>query len=210
MDSLRIMIDWGNTLTRDVDLFNYIAYKSGNEKTKWESPDSWKKIRSIGGENYFNKIQDKFFKMSEIYPQSKEVISSFFGKSPTDTQTIIVFDNNPTILLPTEEIQFRLAEALQNKHININGQIVESDKTKIVKTYGIDIAVEDDPRIAISLCAADVKTIVPIRKWNRSFDLNDLRLITKEKVMKKIEENIFFAEDWYEIGIIVGRLVDGK
>jgi len=201
--NLRIMIDWGGVLARDGFLFNQIAERSGNTKTLWTSPASWGMVRSLGGINYFDTVSKNFFGLSEIYPCAAEVLLKFLGKREEGSQTFIVFDNNPELRLPPEKVQFYLAESLKEKGIECNGIILESDKIRAAKIFNINIAIEDDPRIAISLCAADVKTIIPIRKWNRNFSLDQLRMITREDKMEKIESNLFFAEDWVEIGNIL-------
>ena len=48
MSTKKILIDWGGTIIRDGLLFDNIAEKSGNTKTKWEFPlaHTTKKIHS--------------------------------------------------------------------------------------------------------------------------------------------------------------------
>jgi hypothetical protein len=203
MSDLRIMVDWGGALARDGFLFNKIAEKSGNAKTLWTSPASWGSVRSLGAVNYFDQISNGFFSLAEIYPQAAEVLLRFLGKKETGKQTFVVFDNHPELKLSPEKVQFFLAKSLHENGIEVNGVIVDSDKTKIAKTFGINVAIDDDPRIALALSALDVKTIIPLRKWNKEFNIDQLKLTTREDKIDKTANNLFFAEDWVEIGNIL-------
>ena len=78
----------------------------------------------------------------------------------------------------------------------------------MAKSQGVSIFVEDDPRIAISLSLSNIKTILMIRKWNSKFNMETMRLSLKPDKYKKLEENLYFAEDWFEAGILIGDLVD--
>jgi hypothetical protein len=207
---MNILVDWGNTIIRDADLFKQIAEKSGNVKTEWENPSSWNRVRSLGDNNHFDSIQDGFFLIGDSYPGAIEVISSFCGKCPEEDHVYIIFDNVPIIKKELDKIQIYLAESFQRRNVLANGFIVESNKIFAAKSYGINVAVDDDPRIAISLCLAGIKTIVPLRKWNRNLSLNLLEITMKEDKFNIVKENLIIAEDWYEIGIILGTLSDSQ
>jgi hypothetical protein len=205
---MNILVDWGNTIIRDSDLFKQIAEKSGNIKTEWENPGSWNHVRSLGDNNHFDSIQDGFFLIGDSYPGAVEVISSFCGNSTEEDRIYVIFDNVPIIKKELYKIQICLAESFHKRNGLSNGFIVESNKILAAKSFGINVAIDDDPRIAISLCYAGIKTIVPLRKWNRNLCLNLLEITMKEDKLNIIKENLIIAEDWHEIGIILGNLSD--
>ncbi|HUS49900.1 MAG TPA: hypothetical protein VMZ91_07025 [Candidatus Paceibacterota bacterium] len=209
-DSVRIFVDFGECIVRDHLLFDYIAKLSNNEKSVWESPDSWNRVRGIGDVNFFDTIAEKFFSISEPYSEAPEVISSFCGKTEdSKSQIFVVYDNVPEVNLSNDKKNLLFSAALQNKKIECNGFFFASnDKTNLAKSQGVSIFVEDDPRIAISLSLSNIKTILMIRKWNSKFNMETMRLSLKPDKYKKLEENLYFAEDWFEAGILIGDLVD--
>ena len=207
----KILVDWGGTIIRDDYLFKAIAEKSNNHKDVFISPDSWKKIKYIGNENYFKEIKNKFFNIGECYPNSEEVISSFFGKSvDSKTRIYINFDNNPNLEFLTEQSLKNITESIYNRNIDVNGVFINSDKIKLCKNNQIDIVVDDDPRIAISMALAGIKCVLMLKKWNKAFDIDMLQITMKEEKFKIIKENIYIAEDWFDAGYILCNIVDGK
>ena len=207
-EPIRILFDWGSTLIRDEDLFNYIALQSGNKKTKWESPSSWSKVRVLGGENYFNKIVDTFFQMGDEYLGATECVSSFCSIHSPETESFVIFDNKPALRIPPEKILKKLSDSLKNRKCDVNMSYIGPDKISISKQVGIRILVEDDPRIAISSALSGIKTILMLRKWNRFFRIEDIEYTTKEENIEKIKSNIIIVEDWFEAGIQISKLVD--
>lgn len=207
--SHNILIDWGGTIIRDDYLFKLIAEKSNNNKDFFQSPDSWEKIEYIGNENYFKDIKNKFFNIGECYPLAEEVISSFTGtKQKSRTKTYINFDNKPNLNNNLENSLQKLSESIYDRNIDCNGIYINSDKINLCKILQVQIAIEDDPRIAISLALSGVKTILMMRKWNKEFNVKDLELTMKKEKFEYIKNNIFIAEDWFDTGYIIGNIVD--
>jgi len=207
-EPIRILVDWGSTLIRDDYLFNYIAEQSGNKKTKWESPQSWNKIRFIGDRNFFDENIDSFFNMGDEYPDSVEVISTFCRKNSTDSEVFLIYDNKPLLSTPPNEILSNMAESFKKKGGEIDGTYISADKLCIAKQAGISILVDDDPRIVLSFALSGIKAILMLRKWNRFFRLEDLQYTTKEENLEKIKSNITIAEDWFEAGIQISSIID--
>jgi hypothetical protein len=205
----KMLIDWGGTIIRDEYFFNYISIQSKNLKTKWASPKSWDKIRYIGELNFFDTIKEKFFLIQDEYPGSTEIINRFFGNSQeSESQTFIVYDNNPDLGCKINKTIFKLSIAIQQRGINTNGVYVEKDKLRLAKNIGIDLLIDDDPRIAIASSSSGIKTILMIRKWNRFFDLENLKYYTREENIKRIKDNFFIAEDWEEAGMLAASFID--
>jgi len=209
-EPVRIFVDFGECIVRDHLLFDYIAKESNNEKATWESPDSWYAIKGIGDVNVFDQISEKFFSMSEPYSEAPEVISSFLGEDENSkSQIFIVYDNVPEVNLSNDKRDLLFSSALQTKKIECNGFFFSSnDKTNLAKVQGSTIFVEDDPRVAISLALSNIKTVLMIRKWNSQFNMERMKFALKPDKYKKLKENLYLAEDWFEAGIIIGDLVD--
>jgi hypothetical protein len=207
---VNIFIDWGGCIVRDYELFDTIAKRSNNVKSTWQSPESWESIRSVGNDNYFDKIQKSFFKFGNPYEGSIETISTFCGMKgiDSDSQIYIVYDNKPQLDLEPQEIIKEMAFAYNNLKGSVNGFYLGSDKVLLAKKNFVDIFVDDDPRIAIGLACAGIKSVLMLRKWNRNFDLNDIALFFTKEKLEKIKANLTIVEDWYECGIILGNHVD--
>jgi hypothetical protein len=124
------------------------------------------------------------------------------------SQIFILFDNKPHLLSQEPQETIRdIAFWLDKNHCKANGIYVESDKLGIAKQCGVDIFVEDDPRIAITLANAGIKVILMLRSWNKKFSLDILDLITTKEKQEKIKENIYFADDWHEAGCLIQNLL---
>ena len=149
-EPVRILVDWGGTVIRDEDLFNYIAERSGNKKTKWESPQSWNKIRFIGDENFFDKNEGTFFNTGDEYPDAVEMISTFCSKNDANSEIFLIYDNKPQLKINPNDILKSISFSFQRKEGEIDGTYISADKIGIAKQVGISILVDDDPRIAIS------------------------------------------------------------
>ena len=95
---VKILVDWGGTIIRDDKLFEIISENSNNKNVTWHSPECWNDIKSIGNENYFDKIKKSFLKIGDAYSDSIPVISSFCGNDEeSESQIYIVFDNKPDL-----------------------------------------------------------------------------------------------------------------
>ncbi len=210
-ESIKILIDWGGTIVRDHVLFNRIAMQSNNYKTKWINPDSWDLVRQLGSENFFEKNTRNFFSMGETYSESIETINEFCGDSghTSEYETFIVYDNKPTLNLPPNEIIKLLAFDINKRCGKVNGIYVDSDKTRLSKTNAIDIVIEDDPRIAISLCLSGFFCILLNRNWNKSFSWENLRITIKSEKFEKITKKLIIAEDWGDVKNMIPLLTDG-
>jgi len=208
---VKILVDWGGTIIRDKDLFKNIAEKSGNTKTKWESPNSWNKIRHIGDKNYFEDIKDSFFMMGEEYQDAVNSVSFFCGEDLNKSESFvyIVFDNKPEVFQSQDESLKKLAFAWNNRKGTANGLYVERNKIILAKQIQSDIIVDDDPRIAIAAAVSGVKVILMLREWNRHFRSEDLIYYVKEEGLEKAKSNIMFAEDWFDASIKITSLIDG-
>ena len=203
---VRIYVDWGGTIVIDYELYETIARKSHNNNIQWQSPDSWDNVASIGNNNHFQMMENRFFETGNPYSGAIDVISSFCGNDgqSSESQIFVTYDNNPNII--SGNIIKKMAFAFKKMGGKANGFYVESDKLLLAKRDKVDIFVEDDPRIAMTLANAGVHVILLLRYWNRMFSPNRL-IISKEK-LPKILSNLHWAEDWYQAGIILGNLVD--
>ena len=188
----KILIDWGGTLVRDAELFEEIARKSGNSKISFDSPDRWDNIKFVGTENYFEKIEHRFFSMGRTYVYAEDALKELYEKY----QIHIVYDNRPQFESSVNRTQLLLAKTLTERRIEISGIFVDPDKLSICKNLKIDVAVEDDPRIAMSLASAGIRTILISRLWNRSFSLDSQYIPSKKK--EAIQKNLIITEDWFE------------
>ena len=213
---MNILVDWGGTISRD----ETIVKIRRNYFKQWYGPKNWEEMNNLnhiqsGVYNFDNgffsakkleEIKNSFFSSGEIYPDSDKVISKYCEnncKISAKTNIYIVFDNVPNINVNQSEIIKQMAFSFDARGIKTNGYYVDSDKIHLSKQIGVDIVIEDDPRVAIALCLAGIKCVLVLRRWNRLFSINSLYLTMKEEKIKKIEENLFFAEDWKDAENIV-------
>lgn len=201
----KILFDFGGTIARDEKLFHQIAKYSGNEDAEFLGSDSWENIKCIGSVNYFDKIIDNYFDMLEFYPQAIEVVSSFYGNHGFDspTQSYIVFDNRPELGLKSNICSANISRVFYKHGGQANGFYTDRDKLNLTKVAGMSLLIEDDPRMAITLASVGLKVIMPLRKWNRLFNPDSMRICMSEKKYKAIENNIIFAEDFIDIREII-------
>lgn len=206
-ESKKILVDWGGTIVRDESLFETIAERSGNTKTKWESPNSWNNIRSIGATNYFDKTRNSFFSMGELYTESECVISSFYGENGGESlsEVFLVFDNNPDV---GEEVMRNWSMSLSKMDILFNGLYVSKDKLSIAKQIGASVIVDDDPRVVVGCAMAGIKSILMLRKWNRFFNIETLPYYLRRDHIERVKSNLIVAEDWFEVGIKAAAIID--
>lgn len=195
-----ILIDFGGTLARDNILYHELALKSGNLNPANFTPSSWDKIETVGSVNYFEASKNKFFEMSKLYDGGADFIRKFtssgsFGKSTT----IVIFDNKPHLNLDFNSAQLLLCKKLYDEGCSPNSVYIESDKVAVAKKYSIDYAIDDDPRVALALASAGVKTFLISRLWNRKFDLELLDIMIPDKKKDVILKNLAVVEDWFEI-----------
>jgi len=196
----KILIDFGGTISRDCLLFEHIARKSENGSAVFESPDSWDRIEVIGSINYFESIRYKYFELVDFYYGFSDFIKKYNANSSScKTQTIVVFDNKPNIKIDYDQIQFLLAKKLAEESCSPNAVFVDSDKLALCKKLGISIAIDDDPRVALSLAFAGIKTILVSRLWNRGFGLNCLDFMVPSRKKEIIQKNLLIAEDWFDV-----------
>lgn len=197
---MNIVFDWGGTIVKDQEVFAEIANRSGNCSIKYSGPDSWKNIRNLGNSNFLDTTQSSFFRIgiSHLYPEAINVISSFCGQN-NGTKTFIVFDNKPVLTMDPSDVIKYLSFAFCGAGGSINGFYLESNKLSLSKQIGADIFVEDDPRIAMTLAYANIKTILLIRKWNNWFNDTILSYTVPEHKIEKIRQNLVIAEDWVDV-----------
>jgi len=213
--SVRVLMDWGGTIIRDHLLFNEIAYMSENQNALWEDPQSWEIIRQIGSKNYFDENINNFFSMGEEYTGAIEVISKFCGNKGRGSvnETFVVYDNNPDLKKEPSQIVQSLAFEFANRGGKVNGFYVDKDKTSLCKKNDIDIIVEDDPRIIISLALSGVCCIFMIREWN-CLNWDSLKITIKKEKFQKLLYNLYVAEDWKDveslIPAITGRIIESR
>lgn len=161
-------------------------------------PQSWNNIRTIGTENYFDTIQNKFFEMSSLSEEGciRIINKCFGGSKDSEIFNYLVFDNRPFI---KRNPLLLFADHCKNIGIHANGIYVSADKVSLCKKLGITIAVDDDPRVALALASANIKTILMIRKWNFGFDRTNLYLSVPENKMDAIHRNLILADCWKDI-----------
>lgn len=200
----RILFDWGGTIVRDDELFERISKRSGVNNPVFESPESWDHIRA-GTENHFDQIAESFFALAEPYESAFDVIN-FFSK---DEYAYVVYDNRPHLGLPVQRTELLFGKTLvrRKESLRPKGIFIDADKVSLCKRQGIDIAVDDDPRIALALASAGVETILISRLWNRSFNLDDLSLYVPQKKKDIIQKNLFFVEDWHGVKNQINKLI---
>ena len=205
----RILFDWGGTLCKDSLLFEYYLKNSSGFNFKGNQysfrPDFWEIIKDENEGKFFFENQEKVFDISELYCDSINTVNKFNGTvgMSSEYENYIVFDYKPELKLPQEKIQLLFAKTLQERGIKANGIYVNADKVSLAKTIGVDFIVDDDPRIIIALAAANIKSILVSRLWNRSFCYNDLFHYVSMKKREIVANNIFIAEDFNDIERIV-------
>lgn len=201
--SIRVLIDYGGTIANDSLLFDKInAMSLGNPHNNYKGPDSWDDCRQLGSENYFDKIEESYFSISEYYSESINVINNFHGVDGEDSKylTYIVFDNIPKLKRSLQDIEKSLVFDFNRRAGKVNGFYIDSDKLSLCKRIGADVLIDDDPRIALSVASAGIKSIVLLRKWNSKIADNDyLNLFIPKKKRKEIESNLMIAEDWNDV-----------
>jgi hypothetical protein len=207
IEPINIAADWGGTIFRDERLYNLIAEKSGNFSVNFH-PEDWAGIREIGNENYFDSIKGSFLGMAQPYPSAFETLSKLCWKSnKCDTKVFVLYDNNPKLEMPVDEIVKRMAIVFQKNKCDVNGFYVEPDKIKFGKQNNIDIFIEDDPRIAFALASFDFKVIMMPRRHNLPFNIDAIQLLTTRFKFSKIYDNILVAEDWEEVNDIIQKII---
>ena len=126
------------------------------------------------------------------------------------TETYIVYDNWPELKLSIEQITFLMAKSISNNCAKVNGFYIESNKISLAKQTGCAIAIEDDPRIALSYANSGIKVVLLLRKWNRLFSKDTLRLCVPEHKISGLTDNICLAEDWIEADAHIEALIKQK
>ena len=202
----KILFDWGGTIIRDDLLFKDIAENSGNENATFDGPDCWDNIRVIGNENYFDNIQDKFLLCGVTYDKAIDVVSKYTSNEKLNSFSYVVFDNKP-FLDKIKSLDYSISQAVRLNNGVVNGIYAEGDKVRLCKEVGINIAVDDDPRIALSLASAGIKTILVSRIWNRRFDLDNINLYIPYRKKAAIKDNLQIAEDWHDVDIRVNNII---
>jgi len=205
-NNLKILIDYGGTISKDQYLFDIIDMKSkGNDSTDndfdsiYIGPDSWDNCRQLGCINYFDEIENSYFSLSKYYNHSIETINSLCVSNGVDSETLvyIVYDNRPRLNGSVSLIEKKLAHDFQKKGGRCNGIYVESDKLMLCKKIGANVLIEDDPRIALSIAGAGIKVILMLRKWNAKItDESYFDLFVSKKKKQEILRNFSIAEDW--------------
>lgn len=210
MVAFKVIFDFGGTIARDSQTYRNIAVNANNDKADFKGPDSWDGIRFVGSVNYFDIVQHKYFSMCNYYPQAVDCVLDFYGDKGDESKSFayVVYDNRP--LIKNSKIEALLSMDFYKRGGKANGFYADSDKLRLAKSLQADVVVDDDPRMAVALAYAGVKTIVPLRKWNSSFELNNLRFYIPEHKIEKVRENIFFAEDFVEVNQIVSELIKLK
>jgi hypothetical protein len=200
----KIFVDFGGTIVRDKDAYVSLI---GDYLTFY--PDQWIVVNDFLDSAQREEFEDNYINRSVPYPVAMETITSFCGMSNEDkSQVFVLFDNKPHLLSQEPQETVRdIAFWLDKNGCKVNGIYVESDKLGIAKQCGVDIFVEDDPRIAITLANAGIKAILMLRSWNKKFSLDILDLITTKEKQEKIKENILFADDWQEAGCLIKSLL---
>jgi hypothetical protein len=199
-----ILIDFGGTIARDNLLFQTIAIKSGNFNPPEFSPDNWDRIETVGSSNYFDISKKSFFEMSKFYFGFSDFIKKYNAiSSSSKTQTIVVFDDKPNLKMNGEQIQFALAKKLADENCSPNSIYIESDKISLCKKMGVSFAIDDDPRVALALAAAGIKTFLISRLWNRRFDFKSVDLLVPAKKKETIQKNLAVVDDWVEISELI-------
>lgn len=195
--AITVLFDLGGTLINDSLLFKYYANKSGNLNAEFMGPSSWDAIRNIGHENFFSMNQEKMFDIGETYCDTVNVVKQFYATEGCDSkyENFIVYDCKPEFNIPADRLQLLVAKAMSDKGIKTNGIYLCPDKVALAKTIGADYVVDDDPRIALALASANIKTILVSRLWNRSFSFNNLNMYIADKKNSTILKNIVIAED---------------
>lgn len=198
----KILIDFGGVISRDSKLFKDFGIQSGCKDPFYQGPDSWDLIENIGNKNYFKNVKEKnsFFMMCEFYPEAIETLNIFYAtngiRSPYGV--FVVYDGRPNLDLSSSRIEALLASEFNRRKANINGFYVQSDKVRLCKQIGVDLMIEDDPRIAIALSSNNIKTLLMIREWNKGFDISSLKMFLPENRYKSVTENLIFVEDWVD------------
>lgn len=209
---VKIMVDWGGCIFRDSDLFSEICKNSGAGEKHFNGPLSWDNIRSIGNENFFDTIQDKFFDISTDYADAIDVVSCFCGSKgmSSKTETYVVYDNKPFLKINPDMAVAKMAKLFSEKRAKANGFYFDSDKLALSKRICATIAVDDDPRICIALASVGIKTILLLRKWNRFFSKKTFNLYVPEHKVNDIYKNITIAEDWIEVKQVVESIINSR
>ena len=189
-----IVFDWGGTIVKDALLFRHMADRY------FYGPDSWEICKMAPP------MSSAFFKESKQYPEAIRVVSRYCGTTiDSPTKNFIVFDNKPVLDLSQGLIGLSLK--FQQIGGSANGIYIESDKLSLAKRISADIFVEDDPRIAITLANAGVKTILMLREWNKFFNYDILKSLTSKEKYEKIKDNFFFVEDWLDVENLIESLI---
>jgi len=208
---LNIFIDWGGTIARDHVTYEYISSKSGSRAHEWQGPNSWDSIRCVGNENFFEKEQHRFFRLTRYYSNSIKTISDFCGdEAYPETKTFIVYDNRPKINAPPNDIIRELAYSFNEANGSANGIYIEPDKIALIKRHGGGIMIEDDPRIAISLALADIPVVLLLRKWNHLFDIDSLKMTLPPDKFIKVRKNIHITEGWSDVKDAIKNITSGE
>lgn len=209
----KILVDYGGTIARDQWVFDKIALGSMRvdySPVPFWGIDAWEDVKSLGHINFFSKVEDSFFKLCPYYPEALSTISSFLGKEGEDskTQTFVVFDNNPKMSFSISKIEMLLATAFDGRGGKTNGFYVEPDKVRLCKKLGIDLIVDDDPRIALATSTIGIKTFLILRPWNRRYaDKSLLANIQSGKKRESVLENLRIVEDWPDVAKNINTLL---
>jgi hypothetical protein len=200
---LNILIDWNGTITKEEATFDKLVNPFLDSPThehdeiqhfyKWDHPE--KPLLPEG-------LRELFFSDSVLAPYAVNVINKFLGKeaNSSDSQTFIVHDETPNFGQHTD---FKMASGFDIIGLEVNGMYVASDKINLAKVLGADVAIEDDPRIAVALCLSGIKCILMLKKWNRFFSIDALSLSMREEKVEKVKENLSIAEDWLDVNMIL-------
>lgn len=203
---MRIAIDWAGTIIREKDIFEKLS--NGKE---YFGPKSWDEYFPY---NISEKEYKTFMSNSELYPGSLETVNNLNGGNLgpyAKDQLYIIFDDKPR----SSEVSNPQKNLLFNKKINDfgmepDGTYINSDKLSLYKSISLDLAIDDDPRICMSLAFSGIKSILILRKWNRNFSKDILDIVVPEQKLEKIKNNMFFAEDFSETLKIIKRQKGNK
>jgi hypothetical protein len=183
---VNIIFDWSGTIVKDNRLF--YAETSKNQKL-------------------FMQIEHDVVKP---YSDAIRVVSKFSETNPKELS-----NNNPksitnSYIISDKDTLLSVSFVFDKLNGSADGIYAESDKLALAKKINADIFVEDDPRIALTLANANIKTIIPLRQWNKFFNYSIIKLLVSKDKIEKIENNIFFADDFLDIEQIIEGIINCK